>query len=214
NAMASLCRGPVICAEGESRSRGLEMSSLLKWIETVFADPQDRLHPIARRALEGMLISNADKLAVLERTINLCYSRRPELKSTQGYFMTVANTLFQLDPSKTTPVSKVLALALFKVGDPDLEIRRTAMKLLKLVQTSFYNETVDEFQVGITSTVPSIYKSSQISLSGRLAQCARKHDNERRKKAPANDTAAEDAASAEDVSMVSDETYLILSEIA
>ncbi|CAG8480610.1 2034_t:CDS:10 [Paraglomus brasilianum] len=214
NAMASLCRGPVICAEGESRSRGLEMSSLLKWIETVFADPQDRLHPIARRALEGMLISNADKLAVLERTINLCYSRRPELKSTQGYFMTVANTLFQLDASKTPPVSKVLALVLFKVGDPDLEIRRTAMKLLKLVQTSFYNESyVDEFQVGITSTVPSIYKSSQISLSGRLAQWARKHENEKRKKAPTNDAATEDA-SAEDMPMMSDETYLILSEIA
>ncbi|CAG8516630.1 730_t:CDS:2 [Paraglomus occultum] len=217
NAMASLCRGPVICAEsqtgGGSRNRGLEMSNLLKWIETVFADPQDRLHPIARRALEGMLVYNANNLAVLERTINLCYSRRPELKSTQGYFMTVANTLFQLDPSKTPPVSKVLALALFKVGDPDLEIRRTAMKLLKLVQTSFYNESVDEFQVGITSTVPSIYKSSQIDLSGRLAQCARKHDNERRKKAPANDTASENA-SAEDLLMASDETYLMLSEMA
>ncbi|CAG8517912.1 10858_t:CDS:2, partial [Racocetra fulgida] len=134
----------------------LDADCVFPWIQSVFEDLQDRLHPIARSVQ------------------NL---------STQGYFLALAEVFFENKdyPFQDNQPSNVLALALFKTGDADLEVRQNALKLLNIIETRFYKEScTDEFKVGITSQLSSIYKQAQLALSTRLAQNARKRDEEKR----------------------------------
>ncbi|CAG8647227.1 35844_t:CDS:10 [Gigaspora margarita] len=172
SAMASLCRGNLAKQEsGGTRKQLLDADSVFPWIQSVFEDPQDRLHPIAR---------------------------------TQGYFLALAEVFFENKdyPFQNNQPCSVLALALFKTGDADLEVRHNALKLLNIIETRFYKEScTDEFKVGITSQLSSIYKQAQIALSTRLAQNTRKRDEEKRSANINNDD-----------SDIHEETHYMLSE--
>ncbi|CAG8450900.1 5227_t:CDS:10 [Acaulospora colombiana] len=191
SAMASLCvselnRGPLTLdpnpPNAPKKSKLLEAESVFAWIQSVFEDPQDKLHPIARKALEGLLISNSKITNFLEVPVRLCYSGIPSSKSTQGYFLAVAEVFFKDTNYPCDRTAKMLALALFKTGDDELEVRRNALKLLSIIEKRLYGEScTDEFNVGITSRLSSIYKQAQVALSARLAQNTRKRDEERRK---------------------------------
>ncbi|CAG8807077.1 29438_t:CDS:2, partial [Racocetra persica] len=183
SAMASLCRGNLAKQDSGTKKQLLDAESVFPWIQSVFEDLQDRLHPIARKALKGLLISNSNTPNFLEVPIRLCYSGNPASKSTQGYFLALAEVFFENKgyPFQDNQPSNVLALALFKTGDADLEVRQNALKLLNIIETRFYKEScTDEFKVGITSQLSSIYKQAQLALSTRLAQNARKRDEEKR----------------------------------
>lgn len=117
----------------------------------------------------------------LEIAIRHCYSGKPTLKSTQGYFFAVAEIFFRENEYPCERACKIMALALFKIGDAELEVRQTALRLLKIIEKRFFGETCsDEFEVGISSQVSSIYKQTQIQLSARLAEKVRKRDEEKR----------------------------------
>ncbi|CAH1758177.1 13189_t:CDS:10 [Entrophospora sp. SA101] len=181
NAMASLCKGPVESSSMKKQQQNLlDSDSIFEWIQSVFENPQDKLHPIARRALEGLLISNKNNPSFLEVPIHLCYSGNPQFKSTQGYFLALTEVFSKVNDYPCERPSKILSLALFKVGDAELEIRKNALKLLKIIENRYWRETFsDEFEVGITSELSSIYKQTQILLSTKLAQLARKRDEEK-----------------------------------
>ncbi|RHZ61363.1 hypothetical protein Glove_348g33 [Diversispora epigaea] len=186
NAMASLCRGPLTLHDSNSSNKIqlklLDAESVFAWIQSVFEDPQDKLHPIARKALGGLLISNSNIPNFLEVPVRLCYSGHPTSKSTHGYFLSVAKVFFK-DDYPCDQRGKMLALALFKTGDAELEIRQNALKLLNIIEKKLYNEScINEFRIGITSQLSSIYKQAQVALSTRLAQNARKRDEERSKR--------------------------------
>ncbi|PKK71853.1 hypothetical protein RhiirC2_743771 [Rhizophagus irregularis] len=185
NAMASLCKGPLVMNDKnlpkKSQSPLLDANSVFAWIQSVFENLQDKLHPIARKALEGLLISNSHVPQFLEIAIRHCYSGKPTLKSTQGYFFAVAEIFFRENEYPCERACKIMALALFKIGDAELEVRQTALRLLKIIEKRFFGETCsDEFEVGISSQVSSIYKQTQIQLSARLAEKVRKRDEEKR----------------------------------
>ncbi|CAG8494032.1 5031_t:CDS:10 [Ambispora gerdemannii] len=181
NAMASLCRGPLFVNDNKPSS--FDVQSLFKWIESVFADPQDKLHPIARKAIEGLLVSNTNSTHLLDTSIHQTYSGNPSNKLTQGYFLAIAQTLFKVSTYPLKHPHKIIALALFKVGDPDLEIRKVAIKLLKMIEKRIFDECcAAEYEVGITCQLSSIYKQAQVALSTRLAQNARKRDEMKRKR--------------------------------
>ncbi|CAG8519511.1 8947_t:CDS:10 [Diversispora eburnea] len=187
NAMASLCRGPLALYDLNSTKnpipKSLDAESVFAWIQSVFEDPQDKLHPIARKALGGLLISNSNIPNFLEVPVRLCYSGHPTSKSTHGYFLSVAKVFFKGFDYPCDQRGKMLALALFKMGDAELEIRQNALKLLKIIEEKLYDEScINEFRIGITSQLSSIYKQAQIALSTRLAQNARKRDEERFKR--------------------------------
>ncbi|CAG8614056.1 3687_t:CDS:10, partial [Funneliformis caledonium] len=184
NAMASLCRGPLVMSDKNvmkmPQSSLPDADSVFAWIQSVFENPQDKLHPIARKALEGLLISNSHVPQFLEIAVRHCYSGNPALKSTQGYFLAVAETFFIENEYPCERACKMMSLALFKVGDAELEIRQNALRLLKIIETRFFGEICsDDFEVGITSQLSSIYKQAQIHLSARLAEKARKRDEEK-----------------------------------
>ncbi|CAG8444465.1 573_t:CDS:10 [Acaulospora morrowiae] len=185
NAMASLCRGPLVLHDQnlpKPATKSLDAESVFAWIQSVFEDPQDKLHPIARKALEGLLISNSKVANFLEVPVRLCYSGVPTSKSTQGYFLAVAEVFFKDHNYPCDRTAKMLALALFKTGDDELEIRRNALNLLSIIEKRLYGGScTGEFDVGITSRLSSIYKQAQVALSARLAQNTRKRDEERRK---------------------------------
>jgi hypothetical protein len=137
--------------------------------------------PPNRKALEGLLISNSHVPQFLEIAIRHCYSGKPTLKSTQGYFFAVAEIFFRENEYPCERACKIMALALFKIGDAELEVRQTALRLLKIIEKRFFGETCsDEFEVGISSQLSSIYKQAQIQLSARLAEKVRKRDEEKR----------------------------------
>ncbi|CAG8567483.1 11118_t:CDS:2, partial [Scutellospora calospora] len=184
SAMASLCRGNLVKQDSNATKKQLlDADCVFPWIQSVFEDLQDRLHPIARKALKGLLISNSNTPNFLEVPIRLCYSGNSASKSTQGYFLAITEVFFENRdyPFQDNQPCNVLALALFKTGDADLEVRQSALKLLNIIETRFYKDScTDEFKVGITSQLSSIYKQAQLTLSTRLAQNARKRDEEKR----------------------------------
>ncbi|CAG8582462.1 4463_t:CDS:10, partial [Ambispora leptoticha] len=218
NAMASLCRGPLFVNDSNNKPSSFDVQSLFKWIESVFADPQDKLHPIARKAIEGLLISNTNATHLLDNSIHQTYSGNPSDKLTQGYFLAIAQTLFKVRNYPLKPPYKIIALALFKVGDPDLEIRKIAIKLLKMIEKRIFDECcAAEYEVGITCELSSIYKQAQIALSTKLAQNARKRDEMRRKREEGKNklevmtTVSSDPTRIEEVKNY-DESHYMLSE--
>ncbi|KAG9307250.1 hypothetical protein G9A89_017078 [Geosiphon pyriformis] len=215
NAMAALCKGPLKCVKENDKPIFFDDKNLLKWIESVFNDPQDKLHPIARRAIEGLLVSNANDPFILNHFIGKCYTGNPSMKSTQGFFLAIAHTLFKVKNYPLEYPCQIIALALFKVGDPELEIRQTAISLLKIVEKRFYNECcAAEYEIGITSQLSSIYEQAQIALSTRLAHNARKRDEEKRiyNEGQRNIDGESPADTARPDDKLFDETYYILSE--
>ncbi|KAI9321390.1 cell morphogenesis N-terminal-domain-containing protein [Dichotomocladium elegans] len=173
SAMAMLCRGPLYAFLGQKKARQaviqFDMLHVLKWIDAVFESPDPRYHTIARRALEAVLIYNQDQPLLLDDVIEQCYAGNPKLEFTQGYFHALADIIIQVE-DYPCHIHQIMSLALFKTGDAKKSIRKTAINLLRVVEERvFADSCAKEYEIGITSSLPAIYKHTQTLLSARLA---------------------------------------------
>ncbi|KAI8146484.1 cell morphogenesis C-terminal-domain-containing protein [Fennellomyces sp. T-0311] len=173
SAMAMLCRGPLYAFLGQKKARQaviqFDMLNVLKWIDAVFESPDPKYHPIARRALEAVLIYNQDQPLLLDDVIEQCYAGNPKLEFTQGYFQALADIVTKVEDFPCH-IHQIMSLALFKSGDTKKAIRKSAINLLRVIEDRvFADSCAKEYEIGITSNLPTIYKHTQTLLSARLA---------------------------------------------
>ncbi|KAI7854903.1 cell morphogenesis N-terminal-domain-containing protein [Circinella umbellata] len=173
SAMAMLCRGPLYAFLGQKKARQaviqFDMLNVLKWIDAVFESRDPIYHPIARRALEAVLIYNQDQPLLLDDVIEQCYAGNPKLEFTQGYFLALADIVTQVE-DYPCHIHQIMSLALFKSGDAKKTIRKSAINLLRVIEDRvFADSCAKEYEIGITSNLPTIYKHTQTLLSARLA---------------------------------------------
>ncbi|KAI8079875.1 cell morphogenesis C-terminal-domain-containing protein [Halteromyces radiatus] len=173
SAMAMLCRGPLYTFLGQKKARQaviqFDMLNVLRWIDAVFESPDPKNHLIAREALEAVLIYNQDQPLLLDDIIEQCYAGNPKLEFTQGYFQAVSDIIARVE-DYPCHVHQIMSLALFKAGDAKKSIRKSAMQLLRSVEERVFGDScAKEYEIGITSSLPAIYKHTQTLLSARLA---------------------------------------------
>ncbi|KAF9434088.1 Cell morphogenesis protein PAG1 [Entomortierella beljakovae] len=173
-AMASLCQGPINHPLGNQRSDrsrpSFNAEEVLRWIESVFRSPEEKLHIIAQNALEALLIYNQDISELLEDALHQCYSGDMSQKFIQGHFAALVDIILRIE-SYPCQVNQMLSLALFKCGDSNIHIRTLAIKLLKVIEARYFPDTcAGEYEIGIVNRLPTIYRQAQYVLSARLAQ--------------------------------------------
>ncbi|KAI7872712.1 cell morphogenesis C-terminal-domain-containing protein [Spinellus fusiger] len=173
SAMAMLCRGPLYAFLGQKKARQaviqFDMLNVLRWIDAVFESHDPRCHSIAKRALEAVLIYNQDQALLLDDIIEQCYAGNPKLEFTQGYFQALADIVCKIE-DYPCHIHQIMSLALFKAGDSKKSIRKHAITLLRTMEERvFADSCAKEYEIGITSSLPAIYKYTQTLLSARLA---------------------------------------------
>ncbi|KAI8331444.1 cell morphogenesis C-terminal-domain-containing protein [Choanephora cucurbitarum] len=173
SAMATLCRGPLYAYLGQKKARQaiiqFDTLNVLKWIDATFESREPKYHAIARRALEAVMIYNQDQGLLLDDIIEQCYAGNPKLEFTQGYFQALASIVTQFEDYPCR-VHQIISLALFKTGDGKKAIRKTAIQLLRCIEERVFDDScAKEYEIGITSSLPAIYKHTQTLLSARLA---------------------------------------------
>lgn len=115
------------------------------------------------------MIYNQDQTVLLDDIIEQCYAGNPKLEFTQGYFQALAAIVTQFE-DYPCHIHQIMSLALFKTGDAKKIIRKTAINLLRVVEERvFVDSCAKEYEIGITSSLPAIYKHTQTLLSARLA---------------------------------------------
>lgn len=115
------------------------------------------------------MIYNQDQTVLLDDIIEQCYAGNPKLEFTQGYFQALAEIVTQVE-DYPCHIHQIMSLALFKSGDAKKTIRKTAIHLLRVIEERvFADSCAKEYEIGITSSLPAIYKHTQTLLSARLA---------------------------------------------
>ncbi|KAJ3185369.1 Cell morphogenesis protein PAG1 [Gaertneriomyces sp. JEL0708] len=150
-AMAALCKGPVVNPR-DTQAAGLELRSLITWIDAIFASPDDKFHVIARAALEALLSHNGKNSELLNDVIRQCYVGDVNSNVTQGYFMAVVDICVR-DESYPCSPARMCALALFKAGDPNLHIRRGAVRLLRALEGRFWASSSKRSNYNVVRTM-------------------------------------------------------------
>lgn len=115
------------------------------------------------------MIYNQDQTVLLDDIIEQCYAGNPKLEFTQGYFQALAEIVTKVE-DYPCHIHQIMSLALFKSGDAKKAIRKTAINLLRVIEERvFADSCAKEYEIGITSSLPAIYKHTQTLLSARLA---------------------------------------------
>ncbi|OZJ05245.1 hypothetical protein BZG36_02308 [Bifiguratus adelaidae] len=173
-AMSSLCRGPLIAYLGRDKNKKqsviqFDVQGLLSWIDAVFGSSDPRIFRIAKQALEAILVHNQGQTSLLEDVIEQCYAGNPKLRFTQGYFMAFADVVIQVDDYPCR-MHQIMSLALYKTGDPEKKIRKSALELLRVMEERVYADScAKEYEIGILNDMSSTYRQTQLLLSARLA---------------------------------------------
>ncbi|KAJ3030208.1 Cell morphogenesis protein PAG1, partial [Rhizophlyctis rosea] len=146
-AMAVLCKGAISRGGGDvglvdkrekDRSQ-FEWVVLEEWIDSVFGSADESVHPIARSALESLLVWNKTNTQVLSDVIRKCYSGQGGSVIQMGYFMALVDCFVKEGGSGFVfDATPVYALALLKSGDPSLGVRRGAVRLLRVLEDRFW----------------------------------------------------------------------------
>ncbi|KAG1051942.1 hypothetical protein G6F43_005882 [Rhizopus delemar] len=173
HAMAMLCRGPLYAYLGQKKARQaiiqFDTLNVLKWIDAIFESRNTNYHKIARRALEAVMIYNQDQAMLLDDIIEQCYAGNPKLEFTQGYFQALSEIVTKFE-NYPYHIHQIMSLALFKTGDAKKVIRKAAIQLLRVIEERVFEDScAKEYEIGITSSLPAIYKHTQTLLSARLA---------------------------------------------
>ncbi|KAI9472344.1 MAG: cell morphogenesis C-terminal-domain-containing protein [Benjaminiella poitrasii] len=173
SAMATLLRGPLYAYLGQKKARQaiiqFDTLNVLRWIDAMFESRESKYHAIARQALEAVMMYNQDQSILLDDIIEQCYAGNPKLEFTQGYFNALAEIVIRVE-NYPCHIHQIMSLALFKTGDAKKAIRKTAIQLLKVIEERvFADSCAKEYEIGITSSLPAIYKHTQTLLSARLA---------------------------------------------
>ncbi|CEP12609.1 hypothetical protein [Parasitella parasitica] len=173
SAMSTLLRGPLYAYLGQKKARQaiiqFDTLNVLRWIDAIFESRDSKYHAIARRSLEAVMIYNQDQAVLLDDIIEQCYAGNPKLEFTQGYFHALAEIVTKHE-DYPCHIHQIMSLALFKSGDAKKAIRKTAINLLRVIEERvFADSCAKEYEIGITSSLPAIYKHTQTLLSARLA---------------------------------------------
>ncbi|TPX59464.1 hypothetical protein PhCBS80983_g02476 [Powellomyces hirtus] len=144
-AMAALCKGPVVNARDPDLS--FEFRTLVFWIDSIFSSPDEKFHVIARAALEALLTHNRMNEQLLIDVVRQCYVGDINSNVTMGYFMALVDIFVREDAYPCSP-SRMCALALYKMGDPNLHIRRGAVRLLRAIEDRFWGDRTDRGKYG------------------------------------------------------------------
>ncbi|KAJ3152742.1 Cell morphogenesis protein PAG1 [Geranomyces michiganensis] len=144
-AMAALCKGPVLNTRDPDLS--FEFRTLVAWIDSIFSSPDEKFHVIARAALEALLTHNRMNEQLLIDVVRQCYVGDINSNVTLGYFMALVDIFVREDAYPCTP-SRMCALALYKMGDPNLHIRRGAVRLLRAIEDRFWGDRTARAKYG------------------------------------------------------------------
>ena len=168
-AMAALCKGKLIPPDRIMFGAAFNIRSLFEWIDSIFNSKDERLQPIARTALESLLLFNQRESDLWEDVILSCYQGISSLGTTQGYFLSLVEILAKVDyPCEP---AMLINLILFKLGDPNYEIRKSAIYLLEIIGSRFLKGSfTNDFEVAILSPLFATYKQGQLLISGILAR--------------------------------------------
>ncbi|KAJ3248569.1 Cell morphogenesis protein PAG1 [Chytriomyces hyalinus] len=150
-AMAALCHGPL--ADPSSKT-GFSFADIHLWINDLYNSNIEEFHTIAASAVFGVLLYNGSSDETLAAFLRECYlTSESNGSSAIGCFNAIVNILAGSDdvgvdsivcrgahPDYPCTAPKMVALGLFKVGDPDPEIRTSAMRLLRAVELRVWKE--------------------------------------------------------------------------
>ncbi|KAI8820541.1 cell morphogenesis N-terminal-domain-containing protein [Fimicolochytrium jonesii] len=140
-AMAALCKGPVVNPRDPSQS--FDFGALVTWINSIFASPDEKFHVIARAALEALLTHNRRSEQLLIDVVKQCYVGDVDSNVTMGYFMALVDIFTREDGYPCSP-ARMCALSLYKAGDPNLHIRRGAIRLLRAIEARFWEDPMTD----------------------------------------------------------------------
>jgi hypothetical protein len=160
-AMASLCHGPLIHASMSSIRFNLH--SLLTWIDSIFMSKDVKLHVFAQLALEYMLSSNTDNPELWDLTLKRCYSERPDSTVSIGIFLVLVDIFCRNKPHPCS-LTKLIVLALYKIGDFSPVVRKAAARLVVLIDAQlagFHVPIVDSAIPGFLEDVEGHHSQGQ-----------------------------------------------------
>ncbi|KAJ3014920.1 UNVERIFIED_CONTAM: Cell morphogenesis protein PAG1, partial [Siphonaria sp. JEL0065] len=196
-AMASLVHGPV--SEPSSRSE-FSIGDLHHWINDLYSTQSEEFHHIASAATQGLLIYNGASEDLMNAILRECYiSSDSSIGGAVGYFTAIVN-IYGGPPDETIGADvcrgvhreypcaapRLIALSLFKSGDPEPEIRHNALRLLRAVELRVWPDsppslahakasvTADErflkdANYSSVSSPSAVYKRAQVLMSAILA---------------------------------------------
>jgi len=147
-----------------------DIVGVLQWVDAVFNSSSDRVHKIGRRALRNVLSDNLDQVMVMDETLAMCYLNPPEHKSTQSYFNVIADLIIASE-NTGYKIYQIFALCQYKLGDPAIEIRQKAFKLLTISEERFFGRSnIQPFEAGALSQTVAVYKKGQYMLVRTLTR--------------------------------------------
>ncbi|CAN1342910.1 Cell morphogenesis protein PAG1 [Linum perenne] len=197
NAMASLLYGP--CFDDNARKMS---GRVISWINSLFNDPTTKAafgfspsnpsyskYPgestrgvtgrdrhrgnhlrvaLAKLALKNLLLTNLD---LLPACIDQCYYSDAAIAD--GYFSVLAEVYMRQEIPKCE-IQRLLSLILYKVVDPNRQIRDDALQML---ETLSYREWAEDgfegsggYRAAVVGNLPDSYQQFQYKLSCKLAK--------------------------------------------
>ncbi|KAK4740478.1 hypothetical protein SAY87_032410 [Trapa incisa] len=198
NAMASLLYGP--CFDDNARKMN---GRVINWINTLFTEPAARAplgyspadprtpsyfkytgeggrgsvgrkrnghHRVglAKVALKHLLLTNLDLFPVC---IDQCYYSDSAIAD--GYFTVLAEVYMRQEIPKCE-IQRLLSLILYKVVDPNRQIRDDALQMLEtLSEREWTEDGIDwsgNYRAAVVGNLPDSYQQFQYKLSSKLAK--------------------------------------------
>lgn len=122
---------------------------------------------LAKTALMNILQSN---LELFPACIDKCYA--PDLAIADGYFSVVAEVYMRQEIPKCE-IQRLLSLILYKVVDPDRQIRDDALQMLETLSAREWadeGEGAGRYRAAVVGNLPDSYQQFQYQLSAKLAK--------------------------------------------
>ncbi|XP_063413170.1 protein furry-like isoform X1 [Mytilus trossulus] len=128
---AVLCCGPVFDTNGLN-----DDGYIYQWLDMLLSSHDDRIYDLAKETVVLLLDFNPDTQGLLDWVIDRCYTGANEVAD--GCF----NALAAVFQTREYPCDHVamLNLALLNVGSPRMQTHDTAVQLLHLLDTRFFQE--------------------------------------------------------------------------
>ncbi|WPH04646.1 putative cell morphogenesis protein [Acrodontium crateriforme] len=168
SAMATLCAGPLIFAADGRILMQFDIRRMLTWIGAIFEAPSDRTHAIGRKALQNLIVHNADQQYLIAQTMRMCYIAKMP-KALTSYFEVVTKVLSE-NSNVTTPFWKILCAGLYTLGNEDSQIRMKSARLLRtLEERQGKTSKLQDLDISVSDKTTAVYKLAQFEVSRRLA---------------------------------------------
>ncbi|KAF2755319.1 hypothetical protein EJ05DRAFT_97917 [Pseudovirgaria hyperparasitica] len=168
SAMAALCGGPLSITTDSKVTLTFDFARILSWIEMIFNDASDRTRATGRKALNNLIIHNADHPRLVSLMIDKCYMATSS-KALESYFEVVTQVLFEND-TISLPFWKVLSAGLHTLGHENNHLRAKSLRLLRIMEERHgRNSKLQELDISISDKTIAVYKDAQFQASRRLA---------------------------------------------